>query len=105
VFIEVDKDDASMEVVDMNCVDSITKIERIKFWIFIIKQSDWFKHVKSRKMTCLLRSDCFNFDSTFRGRKEVQKNKPTPYCLTKFHGESEKKYLENIHFRPKRFLK
>ena len=31
------------------------------------------------------------------GRNEVQKNKPTPYCLTEFDGESEK----NNHFAPR----
>jgi hypothetical protein len=38
-----------------------------------------------------------NFDPTPRGRNEVQKNKPTPYCLTEFHGESEK----NNRFTPR----
>ena len=32
-----------------------------------------------------------NFDTTFRGRNETQKNKWTPYCQTEFDGESEKK--------------
>ncbi len=31
-----------------------------------------------------------NFDSTLKGRYEVQNNKPTPYCQKEFHGESEK---------------
>ena len=31
-----------------------------------------------------------NFDPTFRGRYEVQKNKWTPHCQTEFDGESEK---------------
>ncbi len=32
-----------------------------------------------------------NSDTTFRGRKEVQKNKWTPHYQTEFDGESEKK--------------
>jgi len=38
-----------------------------------------------------------NFEPTFRGRKEVQKNKWILYCLTEFHGESEK----NNRFSPR----
>jgi hypothetical protein len=34
------------------------------------------------------KSSTINFDPTFMGQNEVQKNKLTPYCLTKFHGES-----------------
>jgi hypothetical protein len=49
-----------------------------------------------------------NFDSTTpRGRNEVQKNNPTPYCLTEFHGESEKitvLHLENFRFGPNTVL-
>ncbi len=43
------------------------------------------------------KSSKINFDPTFRVRKEVQKNKTTPYCLTEFHGESE----NNNRFSPR----
>ncbi len=49
-----------------------------------------------------------NFDPTFRGRKEVQKNKWTPYFLTEFHGESENNSRfspREPSFRPKMFFK
>jgi hypothetical protein len=49
-----------------------------------------------------------NFDTTFRGRNEVQKNKWTPYCQTEFDGESEKitvLHLENFYFRANTVLK
>ena len=39
--------------------------------------------MKKKRIIC-------NFDPTFRGRYEVQKNKWTPYCQTEFDGESEK---------------
>ncbi len=41
-----------------------------------------------------------NFDTTFRGRNEVQKNKWTPYYKTEFDGESEK----NNRFVPRELL-
>ena len=41
-----------------------------------------------------------NFDSTFRGRNEVQKNKWTPHYQTEFDGESEK----NNRFAPREHL-
>ncbi len=43
------------------------------------------------------KSSTINFDPTFKGRYEVQKNKPTPYCLAEFHGESE----NNNRFSPR----
>ena len=43
------------------------------------------------------KSSSINFDPTFRGRKEVQKNKWTPNCLTEFHGVYEK----NNRFSPR----
>ena len=45
------------------------------------------------------KSATINFETTFRGRNEVQKNKPTTYCLTEFHGESE----INNRFSPREF--
>jgi hypothetical protein len=36
------------------------------------------------------KSSIITFDPNLRGRNEVQKNFWTPYCLTEFHGESEK---------------
>ena len=39
--------------------------------------------MKKKRIIC-------NFDTTFRGRYEVQKNKWTPHCQTEFDGESEK---------------
>jgi hypothetical protein len=41
-----------------------------------------------------------NFDPTFRGRYEVQKNKWTPHCQTEFDGESGK----NDRFVPRELL-
>jgi len=41
-----------------------------------------------------------NFDTSFRGRNEVQKNKWTPHYQTEFDGESEK----NNHFAPREHL-
>ena len=41
-----------------------------------------------------------NFDTTFRGRYEVQKNKWTPHYQTEFDGESEK----NNRFAPRGLL-
>ena len=41
-----------------------------------------------------------NFDTTFRGRNEVQKNKWTPQYKTRFEGESEK----NNRFVPRELL-
>ena len=35
------------------------------------------------------KSSTINFDSTPRGRNEVQKIKPTPHCQTEFHGVHE----------------
>ncbi len=54
------------------------------------------------------KSSKINFDPTFSGRKEVQKNKWTPYCLTEFHGESENNSLfspREPSFWPKMVLK
>ncbi len=59
---------------------------------YIIK-SKIFGACKKKLIIC-------NFDPTFRGRYEVQKNKWTPYCLTEFHGESEK----NDRFVPRELL-
>jgi hypothetical protein len=59
------------------------------------------------------KSSSINFDPTFRGRKEVQKNKWTPNCLTEFHGVSEKNnrfsprglsFWANTVFKKKRLL-
>ena len=41
-----------------------------------------------------------NFDTTFRGRNEVQKNKWTPYYQTEFDGKSGK----NNRFAPRGLL-
>ena len=41
-----------------------------------------------------------NFDTTFRGRNEVQKNKWTPHYQTEFDGESEK----NNRYVPRELL-
>ncbi len=41
-----------------------------------------------------------NFDTAFRGRNEVQKNKRTPHYQTEFDEESEK----NTHFAPRELL-
>jgi hypothetical protein len=47
-----------------------------------------------------------NFDTTYKGRHEVQKNKWKPHYQTEFDEESEKITVlcqENFYFRP--FLK
>ena len=50
-------------------------------------------HVKKKRIIC-------NFDTTFRGRNEVQKNKWTPHYQRDFDGESEL----NNRFAPRGLL-
>jgi len=49
------------------------------------------------------KSSTINFDPIFRGRNEVQKYKPTPYCLTEFHENNRFSHRE-LSFLAKMFF-
>jgi hypothetical protein len=50
--------------------------------------------------SCKKKRNICKFDTTLRGRNEVQKNKLTPHYQTEFDGESEK----NNRFAPRELL-